>query len=527
MKKIILLLILAGIKISVIHAQKTYTNPIITGLASDPSICKVGEDFYLVTSTFEYFPGLPIYQSKDLIHWKLIGYVLTRPSQLPLIGCEASVGGLYAPTIRYNNGTFYVVCTNYGGQGSQGSFYVTSHNILGPWSEPKWVNSWACDPSLLFENDTVYYTFPVEGNQFMQTALDLETGKFATSPKKIATGLGGSSPEGPHLYKINGYYYLMSAEGGTGYEHREVIQRSKTPWGPFEVSPYNPLISHMNYPNNPFHAIGHADIIETADGWWLVCLGIRPKDGRFHHLGRETFLAPVIWTPDGWPIVNIKGTVPQKHTRPNLPLYTWQIEPSNDLFDSTELRLHWNFVRNPYAEDWSLTERKGYLRLHGSALSFKQKDSPAFICRRQTAFNVEITTDIDFTPTLPTEEAGLVIRGNDKNHYDLLITLFENKRVVVFRQVLKDSVVSIQRKEIPEGEIILSIKATETYYYFSVLTKDGQIIELGSALTKDLSTEVINGFTGVFIGMYASGNGEKCKNPADFDWFNYSVLDEE
>jgi xylan 1,4-beta-xylosidase len=205
------------------------------------------------------------------------------------------VGGFAAnhPTIRYDKGTFFVTCTNYGGQGSRGAFYVTATNPDGPWLEPHWVNNWGVDPSLLFENDSVYYVFPNSNAEFMLATLNLQTGKFNEEPKVIAHGLGGSSLEGPHLYRINDYYYLMSAEGGTGYEHREVIQRSKSPWGPYEASPINPVISHKDI-QHPFHAIGHADLIQLKDNsWWLVCLGIRPKGGRFHHLGRETFLAPV------------------------------------------------------------------------------------------------------------------------------------------------------------------------------------------------------------------------------------------
>ncbi len=262
-----------------VPGQTTFRNPIITGMNPDPSICRVDDDYYLVTSTFEYFPGLPIYQSKDLVHWKLIGHVLSRASNNPLMNCESSTGGQYALTIRYHSGTFYVTCTNYGGKGTQGAFYVTSTNPAGPWSDPHWVGNWYVDPSLMFENDSMYYLSPDNEGSFLLGTMDPETGTFYTPLEKIAEGLGGSSPEGPHLYKINEYYYLMSAEGGTGYDHREIMQRCSSPWGPYEASPINPITSHRNAPNNPFQAIGHADMVETPDGWWLVCLGIRPVGG--------------------------------------------------------------------------------------------------------------------------------------------------------------------------------------------------------------------------------------------------------
>ena len=516
-------IILLLFSIGVLQAQTTYQNPIIRGMNPDPSICRVGNDYYLVTSTFEYFPGLPIYQSKDLVNWKMIGYVLSSPTQDPLIGCESSVGGLYAPTIRYFDGTFYVVCTNYGGQGSQGSFYVTSKSPIGPWSEPHWVNSWACDPSLLFANDSIYYTFPDDKGHFQMATLNLNTGKFNNAPKIIGHGLGASSPEGPHLYKIKDYYYLMSAEGGTGYEHREVIQRSKSPWGPFEANPHNPIVSHMNNPDNPFQAIGHADIVETPDGWWLVCLGIRPKGGNYHHLGRETFLTPITWDENGWPKVENKSIVKVELPLPKVPQHKWEKDSIRDNFNQPSLALSWNFIRNPHFEDWSLTAHPGFLRLNGSSKNFKLKVSPAFVGRRQTAFSVRASTKISFSPQKPNEEAGLVVRADDKNHYDLLITMDKGKRVVMFRQILKGDVVGVHYKEIPQGDVLLGVTATEKAYTFWIQKEGQPAMLLDSAETKYLATETIGGFTGTYIGMYASGNGFANTNPADFDWFDYEI----
>ncbi len=503
-----------------VHAKKTFLNPIITGMNPDPSICRAGDDYYLVTSTFEYFPGLPIYQSKDLVHWKLIGYALSRAESNPLMGCESSTGGQYAATIRYHDGIFYVTGTNYGGQGTQGVFCVTATDPAGPWSAPHWLGYWYVDPSLLFVEDCAYYLSPDNKGSFLLGIMDTKMKKVDGPLKKIATGLWGSSPEGPHLYKVNDYYYLMSAEGGTGYQHREVIQRSRSPWGPYEASPYNPVVSHMDDPANPFHAIGHADMIETPDGWWLVCLGIRPRGGQYHHLGRETFLAPVTWTEDGWPRVGSDGIVKEAYPVPNLPEHIWEKEPVRDDFDAPTLRLAWNFVRNPHAEDWSLTARPGFLRLNGSKISFKEKDSPAFICRRQTAFNITVSTKVDFTPTASNEEAGLVVRGNDANHYDFLVTMSEGKRVILFREYRQGKVVKAESKEISDGEVVLRIRATELEYQFMVQQEGGKAELIATAFTKNLSTEVIGGFTGVFIGMYASGNGKENQNPADFDRFD-------
>jgi xylan 1,4-beta-xylosidase len=512
------LLFIAGL----IYGQNTFRNPIITGMNPDPSICRLGDDFYLVTSTFEFFPGLPIYHSKDLVHWKMIGYVLSRASNNPLTGAGSS-GGQYAPTIRYNDSTFYVTCTNYGGQGSQGAFYVTAKNPAGPWSDPYWVDNWGVDPSLLFANDSIYYVFPNDKAQFLLATLNLKTGKFHKTPKVIASGTGSASPEGPHLYKINDYYYLMSAEGGTGDQHMEVIQRSKSPWGPYEVSPINPVISNKNVPSSPFQAIGHADLVQLPDSsWWLVCLGYRPKGGNYHHLGRETFLAPVTWNSDGWPKGGTNGVMNEEYPVPGLPEYIWEKDSVRDNFDSLKLSLNWNFLRNPHDADWSLTEKPGYLRLKGSKISLKENNSPAFVARRQTAFNMVASSSLSFTPEATNEEAGLLVRGDDANHFDLLITTMAGKRVVMLKKYLLGKVAAMNFKEIADtGNIILRVSATDLQYKFWVQEEGKTATLMGTAATKDISTEVIGGFIGTYIGMYASGNGSVNKNPADFDWFDY------
>ena len=518
-----LMTILLAVSFGNAIGQRTYKNPIITGMNPDPSICRVGDDFYLVTSTFEFYPGLPIYHSKDLVNWKMIGYALDRPGNCPMEGAGSS-GGNYAPAISYNNGTFYISCTNYGGKGSQGVFYVTATNPAGPWSDPVWIGNWYVDPSITFANDSMYWVSPGNKGSFMVGTFDPVQKKFIKPLQVVATGQGGSSPEGPHMYKIGEYYYMMSAEGGTGYEHREVIQRSKSPYGPFEPSPYNPVISNMKHPESPFQAIGHADLVQLQDGsWWLVCLGIRPKDGRFQHLGRETFLAPVRWTEDGWPIGGDNGVMLEESPAPNLPEYKWEKEPIRDDFSSPKLGLQWNFLRNPYEADWSLTQKPGSLRLNGSKVSLKEKDSPAFVGRRQPNFNMVASTKLSFTPVSENEEAGLAVRGNDANHFSLVITQREGKRVVLFRKYLQGKVESEEYKEIPKGDVVLKISATELEYKFWAQPKGQKAMLLGTAATKDISNEKIHGFIGAYIGMYASGNGKADTNPADFDWFDYEA----
>lgn len=497
-------------------AQTIYHNPVLTGMNPDPSICRVGDDFYLITSTFEYFPGLPIYHSRDLVHWKLISHALQTPQSDPLMGCNSSNGGQYAPTLRYHDGTFYVFGTNYGGTGSKGVFYVTAKDPWGPWSDPIWVGNWYVDPSVEFIDGTMYFLSPDNKGSFLLGTMNPLTGEFIEPLRKVAEGLGGSSPEGPHLYKIGQYYYIMSAEGGTGYEHREVIRRSKSPWGPYEPSPRNPVLSNMKHPEHPFQAIGHADMVQLQDGsWWIVCLGIRPVGGRFQHLGRETFLSPLTWGEDGWPRVGEDGVVQETFPFPPLKPCVWEKEPCRDDFSSETLALKWTFIRNPYPDGWSLAERPGFLRLKGSAINFTGNDSPSFIGCRQTAFNMSFSASVDFNPTASNEEAGLVVRADDRNHYDLVVTQRKGRRVAILRKVLKNRADEVIIGKLPqEGAIRLSVCATESTYTF----KAGKSV-LGTASTRDLSNESVGGFTGVFIGMYASGNGKPSAVPADFDWF--------
>lgn len=506
---------------------ETFQNPVIPGFYPDPSICRAGDDYYIVNSTFEYFPGVPVMHSKDLVHWQLIGYCLTRKSQLPLDKMRSS-GGIYAPTIRYHNGTFYMITTNVD---AGGNFYVTAKNPAGPWSEPVWLDKSGMDPSLFFDDDgKVYYTrHEGQGDGYIaQRMLNLEKGEFEGPLKKIWGGAGGVWVEGPHLYKINGKYFLMVSEGGTSYDHRVTVARSDSPWGPFESDPNNPILTHRDLPNHPIQVTGHADITETPDGWWLVCLGVRPQGGRFHHIGRETFLAPVAFNKDGWPVVNGNRPIEFTMPAPKLPQHTWSKELARDNFDSKTLALKWNYLRNPVESDYSLTERPGYLRLYGSDVNMSDQNSPTFVGQRQTDFNCVASTQLKFDPNSENEEAGLVARQDDRHHYEIAVTLKDGKRQVLLRKTVKGKLTEpVKYADIGPGPVILSIKASPLSYEFSCQSADGSRQVIGTALTKDLSVEMIGFdygmcFTGVYFGMYATGNGQKCSTPADFDWFEYS-----
>jgi alpha-N-arabinofuranosidase len=501
-----------------------YQNPILPGFHPDPSICRVGRDYYLVTSSFEYFPGVPIFHSRDLTHWRQIGYCLERDSQLPLAGLKSS-DGIYAPTLRYHDGTFYMVTTNVRGTGN---FYVTARDAAGPWSEPVSLSSVpGIDPSLLFDDDgRVYLTRQGGGERggIYQQELDVRRGVVIGDPQMIWSGTGGTWPEGPHLYKIAGRYYLMIAEGGTGYEHMVTIARSSSPWGPFESCPRNPILSHRDRKGHPIQATGHADLLEAEDGtWWLVFLGIRPPDGKHHHLGRETFLSPVTWDGAGWPVINGDGSVELELDGESLPpQQPSPTPPVRDDFIGPALGMNWNFVRNPDPASWSLSARPGWLRLLGSQASLDDLAQPAFVGRRQEHLSCRASTLLEFEPRDESELAGLVVRASEGNHYDLLLLGAGSSRRVELRTCVRGQSEVVTSVSVPAGPVTLSIDASEGHYEFYCAGSDRALYSLGTRATAPLSSEQASGFTGVYFGLHAcSGKPGVRAAAADFDWFDY------
>jgi alpha-N-arabinofuranosidase len=498
-----------------------YTNPVIPGFYPDPSICRVGDDYYLVTSSFEYFPGVPIFHSKDLVNWRQIGHCLTTERQLPLANAWSS-GGIYAPTIRYHDGWFYMVTTNVSGIGN---FFVRGEQPAGTWSDPIPVAQSGIDPSLFFDEDgRVYFQSARngdEGNGIYQCEIDISTGSMLTESRLIWKGTGGANPEAPHLYKINGYYYLMIAEGGTEYGHMATIARSSDPYGPYEPCPSNPILSHRSL-NSSIHATGHADLVQAHDGsWWAVFLGIRPASYPYrHHLGRETFLAPVSWTTDGWPVIGHCGRIEPVMAAPQLPEVRWSLKANRDDFDDTMLGFDWTFLRNPAPESWSLHESPGNLVLQGNKESLDDAGAPAFVGRRLCHLSCNIAALLDFEPLNDGEEAGLTVFMNERYHYDLAVKLKEGRKVIVYRRTV-GSMRTEYMRDCAEGAVVLKIEARPESFQFKVQQDQSDDLELGSGETHLLSTEVAGGFTGIMIAMYAvCETGESTS--ARFDWFDYT-----
>ncbi|WNS41401.1 glycoside hydrolase family 43 protein [Paenibacillus sp. MMS20-IR301] len=505
-----------------------FINPVIPGFYPDPSICRAGEDYYLVNSTFHYFPGVPVFHSRDLVNWQQIGHCLTRPEQLELAGLESSMG-IFAPTLRYHEGYFYMITTLINGRASGGmrNFYVRADHPAGPWSDPVFLDWPGIDPSLFFDEDgRVYITgtngFSGEPAGIYQAEIGLETGKLLSPRQLIWTGTGGKSPEGPHLYRMNGWYYLLIAEGGTEYGHMVTIARSTGPSGPFEAAPGNPIMSNRST-GQLIQATGHADLVQAHDGsWWAVMLGIRPVSRR-HHLGRETCLAPVAWSPDGWPVAGNGAQLELEMEGPDFYHGPRPAEARLDHFAAAELQEYWSFLRNPYPADWSLRERQGWLTLHGSAVTLNDTDSPAFVACRQQHFRCAFSALLQFTPE-DGDEAGLSVYMNELHHYEIALTGVNGQRYLLLRKRAGSIWMVAEQAAYAGDTVILRIQADRKGYSFSYqLPGEAEWHLLGHAESSLLSTEVAGGFTGVYLGMYATGNGTRAKQPAYFDWADYRI----
>lgn len=503
-----------------------YRNPVIPGFHPDPSVCRVGEDYYLVTSSFEYFPGVPIFHSRDLVNWRQIGHVLDRPSQLDLEHAPSS-RGIYAPTIRYHQGTFYMTTTNVSGGGH---LLVHADDPAGPWSDPVWIDQPGIDPDLFFDVDGTLYFSSASGEAetgIYQSILDPKTGKRLTEPQIIWSGTGGKHPEAPHIYLIKGSYYIMLAEGGTEYGHMVTIAKGKSPSGPFTGCPNNPILSHRSTASL-IQATGHADLIEAHDGsWWAVCLGIRPVGyPSRHHLGRETFLAPVTWNESGWPEVGNGGMLEKEMQVATLPLRPWGTEVPQGREDFTDLSLamEWNFLRNPRPESWSLTERPGWLTLNGSQVTLNEEDAPAFVGRRQQHFVCRTETMLEFSPAGEGDEAGLTVLMNHRFHYEIALTRANGALSLIFRRRLGSLWKVEQSIPWSDSRVILGVQADHERYVFTYRTAECEQNQevLGEGECSMLATEVAGGFTGVYFGLYAVSGRVGLPATAYFDWFDYN-----
>lgn len=525
---------------STMNAQG-FKNPVLPGFHADPSVCRAGDDFYLVNSTFQYFPGVPVFHSKDLIHWEQVGNCLTRKSQIDLSGLMKqdnpetgwTNAGIYATTIRYNecNGRFYMVTTVFP---SRRHFYVSTDNPAGEWSDPVVIDFaiGSCDPTLYFEGDKTYFLWK-EGD-IKICEIDLETGKQKGEIHHLGTGLGGRYPEGPHIYKKDGLYYMMLAEGGTEHGHHVNILRSRSLFGPYEPNRANPILSHFNMEmqGSPIQGLGHADLVQAPDSsWWMICLGYRTSGYLLHVMGRETMLAPVRWDENAWPVVNGNGTLSVDMKCKTLSQIPMPADPVREEFDyvnrnapadsyhSLGIAMGWHGIGNVNLSDYSLTERKGWLRLRPGTATIDDASSPTFVARRQTELSFSATACLDISHLSEGMQTGITAYAAPLNHYDVVIEKRDGKTIVRPNIRLGIMAHTENEMELTGKKVFLRIRSDKDYYYLQISTNNKDFKTLSKMDFRYLSTEVIGGFTGVMLGVFAQ-NGDP-QGYADVDWFEY------
>jgi len=532
--------------------MSSFKNPILTGCHPDPSICRVGDDYYLVTSSFHYYPGIPIFHSRDLVHWRQIGHVLDRPEQVNFEGIEPS-GGVFAPTLRYHEGVFYVVTTIVSGGGN---VVMTATDPAGPWSNPIPIKGApGIDPSFFFDSDGRCY---ITGNGDPEVSLydghhtiwlaelDTKEWKVLNPPKVIVNG--GSDIrqkpiwiEGPHIYKIDGLYYLIAAEGGTAEWHSVVAFRSDNVWGPYEPCPANPISTNRDQPEdtlNPITCTGHADLVLTQNGeWWMVMLGCRPYAPfaeNHYNIGRETFLVPLTWS-DGWPVAG-DGRIHHTYTAPDLPAAPQGFDYAAynvhliDAFDDPQLRPEWNTIRTSCRDWYSLTERPGYLRIRPQEDEIYSLGNPGFVGVRQRNLNFTAETALEYLPGSLNSGAGMTVLQNARTFFAMESGLDGNQRVL---RLLRKATMDLSEPEtllqvpLSGDKLSLRIAARGAYYDFFYREDEGDWINLAAGQDgRILSTRTAGGFVGVYVGLYAtSRDAQEDGGIADFASFEYHGQD--
>lgn len=510
-------------------------NPVIRGFHPDPSVIRVGQDYYLVTSTFEYHPGLPVYHSRDLVNWRLLAHAATRRGQLVRPGATYDGFSLYAPTIRHHADIFYIACTNV--WPGNGNFIITARDPAGPWSDAVWIEEeHPCfDPSLHFDDDgTVYYArrtlvqdfWKKEGGDIggiVQAEIDVATGRLLTPLRHISPGDRGfvsNDIEGPHLYHIGDWYYLLSAEGGARVGHMATIARARSPWGPFESCPNNPLLSTRSLSLHPVRHTGHGDLVEDAAGnWWIAFLATRQAHyNDLQPIGRETFLAPVTWV-DGWPLVNGGRPVDLAVGGPLPPAQPWPQPPQRDDFTAAERDGRWLAQQLPTGREWSLTARPGFLRLPCLAPTLSDPAPRAFLARRQEELACRVRARIEFAPTEEGAEAGLAVFQRQECHVAVYLERRAGRLAAGWRRRIGSLDIDQPGPLLPDGAVELEIVADPSWYAFALTDAAGTRHELGRIECHYLAAELADVWTGSVFALYATGRGTDRAQHADIDWF--------
>ena len=520
----------------------TYQNPIIRGFHPDPSTCRVGSDYYLVTSTFEYFPGIALFHSNDLIHWTQIGNCITRPSQLNYSKFKNS-GGVWAPTIRYHKGRFYVTVAIDG----MGNMIIYTDDINGEWSDPVWTDFGGIDPSICFDGDDAYYCtndFTNGHEAIVLAKIDPDTGIRKEERREIWNGTGGGWLESPHVYHIGDYYYLLAAEGGTSYNHMEVAARSKNIYGPYENCPYNPILTNKNDTTKQVQCAGHADLVEDENGsWWMVHLGTRSVLKNKTPLGRETFLTPVEWK-EGWPIAaggraKLENKVDRQICKIQTKEQAKNINESQLItsfhpdFSNTVWEPQWLFLRTPDSTLYNRKDKK--LLLHPSDFDFEAPSRPCFAAICQPDINSRFMTSFTFAPK-EGEEGGMLLYLSSNFYYRIckrkqngktqlaVIRKLDDIEVTDFTKDLGTKLENDSAESAESKQITIMLKTSVSGYQIQWKIGDGPVEDAGIYSIRFLCTEIENRcFTGTLIGVYAASH-ESAKSGSIMEVTDFEVI---
>ncbi len=532
MKLFVLINLLSFTTLVGLNAQappENFNNPILSGFHPDPSICRVGDDYYLVNSTFVWFPGLPIYHSKDLVNWKLIGHAVDRPDMVDFDGLPDKFG-LFAPTIRHHDGVFYIINTCVG---CKMNFYITATNPAGPWSDPIWLSDApGIDPSLFWDDAgrCIYTGMKGVENEAWRAQsvaynqeLDLEQKKLVGKPTFLTFGHANNAPytEGPHIYKINGKYLLMVSEGGTEMFHAITAHHSDSLNGPYVADYINPVLTHRHLGEDyPLHAVGHGDLVQTQNGeWWCVLLGKRRID-KETTLARETFLAKVQFEGQT-PIFNPGyGHVLDHQKRPDLPWTPIDKEPVREDFNEDKLGMAWCTVRTPKEPFFALKAGKLLISLRAEVMDSLVNSS--MLIRRIEHHKFEAMTEMSFKTSKDNEHAGLTVYRTNENHFKLL----KDKKAIVLIKSFKGEQTEVARIPYTKKDVYLHVKGNDLEAQFSYGESEDKLVPIGEKQSLIVIADYQGNaqFNGPGVGIYATSNGKVSKNTASFDWFEYKGL---
>lgn len=508
--------------------MKTYRNPVQRGFFPDPSVIRVGDDYYMANSSFQYFPAIPISHSRDMVHWHIIGHAVVNSDWLDLSAIPDS-HGIWAPDISYYNGTYYIFATlRLTGDGKRGKpvlrrqLVVTSKKPEGPYSQPHWLEVDDIDPSHFIDDDGTHYMAIAAGIKLIRLSDDCT--RLAGPLTTVWAGTGDRCPEGPHVLKKDGWYYGMLAEGGTGYSHGIVAARSKKLFGPYEESPYNPVLRQKD-PQAPIQRSGHGKLVQAQDGsWWVYYLCGRMNGGRYTTLGRETSLDPVYFTKDGWFTVN-GGLGPSSEQKcPDLEEYTFTKKEKED-FDDNKIPLEWEFVRNPANGDWSLSDRHGWFRIWTGDGCLDELRAKNTLVRRETELKYEAETAVDFKPSRDGEQAGLVCYYSTATYIRWCVCWEKSRKLQLVVNRGEGEEVEAELTNIPEGVVYLKVQVEGQRRTFSY-SIDNNVWYTGGTVypCTFLCDEGVPAdrkrHTGTMVGLYANNGGCGSRIPADFDYFS-------